>query len=207
MHRPRPTLPPDTLIAAYCRGIFPMAGGRGDPDVYWFSPDPRGILPLDAFHTPRSLRRVLRQNRFQVRRDTAFEAVIRGCAAPRPGDPDTWINPTIIDAFLELHRLGFAHSVECWRDDRLMGGLYGVAIGGAFFGESKFRDTATDRSTDASKVALAKTVEHLQQRGYALFDVQFDNPHLRRFGIVEVDRETYLAMLGKAIAMDVTWDD
>lgn len=200
-------LTPDLLLAAYCRGIFPMAGGRDDPNVYWFSPDPRAIMPLKDFHVPRSLKRTLRQARFEIRHDTAFEQVMRGCAAPRPSEDETWINETIIDTYGELHRLGFAHSIECWRDGRLMGGLYGLAIGGAFFGESMFRDTTTDRSTDASKVALAMTVEHLSQRGFVLFDVQFPNPHLDKFGVVELPRAAYLDLLHDALALEVTWSD
>jgi leucyl/phenylalanyl-tRNA--protein transferase len=184
-----------------------MAAGRNDPAVYWFSPDPRAVLPLDAFHVPRSLRRTLRQQRFEVRHDTAFEAVMRGCAAPRRGETETWINQTIIDAFVELHRLGYAHSIECWRDGRLMGGLYGLALGGAFFGESMFRDPATDRSTDASKVALVKTVSHLNHRGFQLFDVQFENPHLEQFGVIELPRDQYMERLGKALAHPTPWRD
>jgi len=207
VHRGIAHLTPDLLIAAYSQGVFPMAAGRHDPAVYWFSPDPRGVLPLDAFHVPRSLKRTLRQQRFVIRHDTAFEAVIRGCAAARPGEEETWINGTIIDAFGELHRLGYAHSIECWRDGRLMGGLYGLALGGAFFGESMFRDPTTDRSTDASKVALAKTVEHLRRRSYQLFDVQFGNAHLARFGATEVPRDDYLARLERALALPVAWHD
>lgn len=207
MHRALRQLTPDLLIGAYRQGVFPMAADRDDPAVYWFTPDPRGIMPLEAFHVPRSLRRTLRQQRFAIRHDTDFEAVIRGCAAPRPDEAQTWINETIIDAYRELHRLGYAHSVECWRDGRLMGGLYGLALGGAFFGESMFRDPTTDRSTDASKVALAKTVEHLRRRGYLLFDVQFGSDHLARFGVVEVPRAQYLARLQQALALPVTWRD
>lgn len=207
MSRIKQQLSPELVIAAYSRGIFPMAGGRDDPHVYWFSPDPRAILPLEAFHVSRSLRRTLRQRRFEIRHDTAFEAVMRGCAAPRPGEPETWINQTIIDTYCELHALGFAHSIECWRDARLMGGLYGIAIGGAFFGESMFRDTTTDQSTDASKVALAKTVEHLNRRGYILFDVQFPNAHLDQFGVIELPRDQYLARLRHALRREATWQD
>lgn len=200
-------LPPPLLLSAYAQGIFPMARNRHSREVYWFSPDPRAVMPLHDVHISRSLRRTLRQRRFDIRLDTAFEQVMQGCAAPREDETDTWINDTIIEAFTDLHRLGMAHSIETWRDGQLMGGLYGLAIGGAFFGESMYRDTTTDRSTDASKVALIATVRHLRHRGYTLFDVQYANPHIEQFGIIEIPRDQYLAQLQPVISQPITWQD
>ena len=193
------------LLAAYCQGAFPMARGRDSDDVYWFSPDPRGVLPLDAFHCPRSLARVIRRGTFEVRHDTAFEQVLQGCAAPRRYEQETWINEGIIHAYVDLHDKGFAHSIETWRDDRLVGGLYGVAIGAAFFGESMFHLPGS--GNNASKVALAATVDHLIARGYTLCDVQFSNPFLEPFGVVEIERAIYLRQLEAAIQQPVSWCD
>lgn len=199
-------LPIELMLAAYCRGIFPMAMARDDAEVHWFSPDPRAVMPLDdRFHVPRSLRRVWRQWVFEIRTDTAFEQVIDGCAAPRADDDQTWINPAIRDVFVRLHHAGYAHSIETWRGGRLMGGLYGLAIGGVFFGESMFRQITTDRSTHASKIALVATVEHLRARGFGLFDVQFPNPLLDRFGAIEIRRDAYLEHLHEALRLATTW--
>nr|WP_281392953.1 leucyl/phenylalanyl-tRNA--protein transferase [Roseospira goensis] len=183
------------MLRAYASGLFPMARGRDDPKVYWVDPDMRGVLPLEAFHVPRSLRKTLRRGPFEVRVDTAFPAVVQGCAAPVPGRPDTWINDEIETLFLSLHDRGMAHSVECWQGDRLVGGLYGLALAGAFFGESMF-----SRATDASKVALCHLVARLRAGGFRLLDTQFITEHLSRFGAVEIPRGLYHARLDDALA-------
>jgi leucyl/phenylalanyl-tRNA--protein transferase len=187
---------PEVLVAAYRRGIFPMAleaGGLG-----WFSPDPRGILPLDGFRLPSRLARVIRQRRFDVVVDRDFEAVMRACAE-RP-DEGTWIDETIVESYVALHRLGLAHSVEAWQDGALAGGLYGVHLRGAFIGESMLH-----RVTDASKVALAALVERLRAQGFALLDVQWVTPHLEQFGAIEIPRRTYLRRLAVALTRDCTF--
>lgn len=184
----------DLLLRAYAMGIFPMARSRSDPRLYWIDPDQRGILPLDAFHVPKSLRKILRRGVFEVRCDTAFEAVMRGCAEPTPERPDTWINEEIVQLFVELFRLGMAHSVETWMDGQLMGGLYGLGLGAAFFGESMF-----SRTTDASKVALVHLVARLKQGEYHLLDTQFVTDHLQRFGAIELPRQDYLRQLSRAV--------
>ena len=185
-------LPLEALRAAYRDGWFPM-GERGNRRLEWFSPDPRGILPLDGLHVPARLRRTLRRGAFEVRVDTAFGEVIRACAER----DDTWISDLIIEAYEGLHRAGDAHSVECWRGDRLVGGLYGVAIGGAFFGESMFHI-----ETDASKVALLALVERLRARGFRLLDLQWVTPHLAQFGAINVRRAVYLRLLDAALGVD-----
>jgi len=190
-------LAPHLLLEAYRLGIFPMADEDGQ--IRWFSPDPRAIIEPDRFHIPRTLRQVYRQHRFDVRVDTAFERVIRACAdRPEP----TWISSQIIDAYTRLHRLGHAHSVESWQRDRLVGGLYGVALGGAFFGESMFH-----RVTDASKVALVALVDRLTRRGFSLLDVQFHTPHLARFGAREICRNDYLRRLRRAVLQPCRFGD
>lgn len=185
---------PALLVRAYREGIFPM--GLEDGDIGWFSPDPRGIVPLDTFHIPSRLARVLRRGVFEVRIDASFERVMRACAQ-REDDEGTWITEEIIDSYVGLHRLGMAHSVETWRGGALVGGLYGVHLGGAFFGESMFH-----RVTDASKVALAALVDRMTRRGFLLLDVQWVTPHLEQFGAVEVPRAKYLAMLKSALARE-----
>jgi leucyl/phenylalanyl-tRNA--protein transferase len=185
-------LPPDALLDAYRTGWFPM-GDRGASTIQWFSPDPRGVLPLDAFHVPARLERVRRRAAFDVRVDSAFAAVVQACAARR----DTWISDTIFRSYATLHALGHAHSVECWLEGRLVGGLYGVALGGAFFGESMFHS-----ATDASKVALCALVDRLRGRQFALLDIQWVTPHLRQFGAVEVRRADYLRQLKAALDLD-----
>jgi leucyl/phenylalanyl-tRNA--protein transferase len=182
---------PALLVRAYREGIFPMA--LEDGELGWFSPDPRGILPLEDFHLPARLGRTLRRGIFDVRIDTEFEAVMRACAEDR--GEGTWISAEIVDAYTALHRLGLAHSVEAWQAGVLVGGLYGVHLGGAFFGESMFH-----HATDASKVALAALVERLIRRGFALLDVQWVTPHLERFGAIEIPRPEYLARLRRALA-------
>ncbi|CAA7617852.1 Leucyl/phenylalanyl-tRNA--protein transferase [Magnetospirillum sp. LM-5] len=189
-------LTPELLLRAYAMGVFPMAKAREDRRVYWVDPDERGILPLPDFHVPRSLKKVLRKAPFEIKVDTAFQAVMEGCAESKPGRDKTWINDEILAQFCLLHHLGLAHSVECWRGGELVGGLYGLALGAAFFGESMF-----SRTTDASKVALVDLVARLKQGGYVLLDTQFITDHLVRFGAVEIPREDYLAMLAAAMSM------
>lgn len=184
-------LTPELLVRAYCMGAFPMAGPRGE--IRWYAPDPRALLPLESYHLPRSLARTIRRGVFDVRVNTAFDTVIRACAARR----ETWISPEIIRAYEELHALGLAHSVESWRDGELAGGLYGVALGGAFFGESMFT-----RVTDGSKVALAALVERLRARGFVLLDTQYLTEHLARFGTIELSRTTYMTLLNQALRLD-----
>jgi leucyl/phenylalanyl-tRNA--protein transferase len=187
-------LDPALLVRAYRQGVFPMALEGGE--IGWFSPDPRGIIPLDTFHVPSRLARVIRQARFDVRMDGAFETVMRECAA-RPDGDGTWISDEIVESYTALHRLGLAHSVEAWQGDALVGGLYGVHLGGAFFGESMFH-----RVTDASKVALAGLVDRLRHRGFLLLDVQWITPHLAQFGAKAISKRRYLALLQKALERD-----
>lgn len=177
------------LVAAYAQGIFPMA--LEDGEIGWFSPDPRGIIPLDAFVVPKRLARVMRQARFDIRIDTAFEAVMRACAEDR--DEGTWISDEILTSYVALHARGLAHSVEAWRGGALVGGLYGVHLGGAFFGESMFH-----RETDASNVALVALVERMNARGFTLLDTQWTTAHLAQFGAIEIPRDEYLARLTAA---------
>ena len=186
----RPLIEPALLVQAYCQGIFPMA--MDDGEIGWFSPDPRGIIPLEAFHVPSRLSRVVRSRRFEVAIDRDFEGVMRACADDR--DEGTWISEDIIGSYLALHRLGLAHSVEAWRDGRLAGGLYGVHLGGAFFGESMFH-----RETDASKVALVALVTRMRERGFRLLDIQWVTPHLEQFGATEIPRDDYLLRLAEAL--------
>jgi len=192
------------LLRAYAQGIFPMADphtGRID----YYSPDPRALLPLDgSFHVPKSLARVVRSGVFEVRSDTAFERVIRSCAEPRPGRRETWLNERLIEPYLELHGAGFAHSVEAWRDGALVGGLYGVHLGGAFFGESMFSRSELG-GRDASKVCLVQLVEWLREGGFRLLDTQFTTSHLARFGCLEISRKEYLAKLSRALRASAHW--
>jgi leucyl/phenylalanyl-tRNA--protein transferase len=187
-------LTPEILLKAYMAGIFPMAESADDPELFWVDPERRGILPLDGFHIPRRLRRVVRQGRFTIRVDGDFTGTIAGCAEATDKRPNTWINDEIVRLYTGLHTRGFAHSVECWDGDALVGGLYGVAIGGAFFGESMF-----SRVADASKVALAHLVARLIRGGYRLLDTQFVTDHLKRFGATEVSRARYRHMLDEAL--------
>ena len=182
------------LLRAYRMGLFPMAAARRDPEIHWVDPETRGVLPLDRFHLPRSLARTARREAFALRVDGAFDAVVAACAAPAPGRRATWINRPIQRLYGELFRLGYAHSVECWRGGRLAGGLYGVALGGAFFGESMF-----SRARDASKLALAHLAARLAAGGFRLLDVQFHTAHLARFGAVEIPRAEYLRRLAAAL--------
>ena len=186
-------LTPELLLYTYSQGIFPM--GHDDGEIYWYDPDPRAIIPLDdRFHVPRSLARRIRQGGFAVRVDSAFRAVITACAEPDQNRERTWITPEIIDVYCELHELGYAHSVETWIDGELVGGLYGVTVGGLFAGESMF-----SRATDSSKIALVHLVERLRSGGFTLLDTQFMTEHLRRFGAVEIARVEYQERLRRAL--------
>ena len=188
-------IPPEVLLQGYRLGVFPMA--MEDGTIEWFSPDKRGILPLDGFHIPHGLRRTLRKHEFEVRIDTAFEHVMRRCAERA----ETWISREIAASYLRLHELGYAHSVETWCEGQIAGGLYGVAIGGAFFGESMFHEV-----TDASKVALHALVARLRQQHFALLDTQWLTPHLRQFGGVEISRRQYMYLLTRAVALSRSFD-
>jgi leucyl/phenylalanyl-tRNA--protein transferase len=181
------------LLLAYRQGLFPWT----DAPITWWSPDPRGVLELEAFHVPRSLGRVLRSGRFRVTVNTAFREVMLGCARPAPGREHSWISPAFVAAYTELHRAGHAHSLECWRGDELAGGIYGVATGGLFAGESMFH-----RVSDASKVALVALVDRLRARGFALFDLQMVTPITGQFGAREIPREDYLQRLEVALRRD-----
>lgn len=191
---------PAILLKAYACGIFPMAESADDPGIFWIDPTERGILPLDAFHIPRSLRKTIRRETFEMRFDTAFPAVLDACAEPAPDRPQTWINADIRGLYLALFRMGHAHSVEAWRQDRLVGGLYGVSLGAAFFGESMF-----SRETDASKVSLAFLVDRLRHGGFRLLDTQFITTHLSQFGAVEIDRAEYHLLLEDAVGREATF--
>lgn len=192
-------LSPETLLSAYMQGIFPMA--HEDGRIYWYSPNPRAILPLDGLHVSQSLRRVLHRGAFDVRFDTDFAAVIAACAAPAPGREQTWISAELQRAYVDLHRLGFAHSVEAWQGAELVGGLYGVSIRGFFAGESMF-----SRRRDASKVALYYLVQHLRARDFQLLDTQFQTAHLMKMGAVEISRRRYLALLRQALAVKTAFN-
>ena len=171
-----------------------------DGRIYWYDPDPRAIIPLDRFHVSRSLRRTIRQRRFEIRLDNAFTTVMQACAAPAPGREETWISKEIIQAYTRLHQLGFAHSVEAWRGNRLVGGLYGVTVGGFFAGESMF-----SHERDSSKVALAFLVAHLNERKFSLLDIQFMTDHLRRLGAIEISAVEYKMRLSQALLLPTTF--
>ncbi|HET6182370.1 MAG TPA: leucyl/phenylalanyl-tRNA--protein transferase [Acetobacteraceae bacterium] len=200
MSRRTVEITPDLVLRAYRHGLFPMAETRRGDRLYWLDPETRGILPLDSFHLPRRLARSALSGQFEVTADRDFAATIAGCASPAPGREDTWINPLIEELFGELHGLGYAHSVECRLGGELVGGLYGVAIGGVFFGESMFSFVR-----DSSKVALVHLVARLRLGGFRLLDTQFVTDHLARFGAVEVAREEYRARLAAALAADARW--
>lgn len=188
---------PGILLRAYSAGLFPMAESAGDPSLHWIEPERRGVFPLDRFHVPRSLAKQVRRRDFDIRVDTAFDAVIGACAEARPERVSTWINSTIRSLYNELFSLGFCHSVECWKDGALVGGLYGVSIGSAFFGESMF-----SRESGASKVALVHLVARLKACDYQLLDAQFVNPHLKQFGCVEMAQEDYKILLEDALKVE-----
>lgn len=202
----QPAISIDELLWAYSHGIFPMAESRHGT-VQWYSANPRAVLPLDQFKASRTLRQRVRRGEYEIRFDTAFERVIRACGQPRHKHPETWINEQIIQAFVEAHHLGLAHSVEAWakpenqNDERiLVGGLYGLAIGGAFCGESMF-----STATDASKVCLYHLVEHLNKQGFVLLDVQMNSEHMAQFGTIDIPREEYEAQLKEALKVDASW--
>lgn len=188
-------LDPELLLRAYATGVFPMAESADDPEVFWVRPDMRGIIPFETFHVPASLAKTIRRGLFEIRFNTAFEDVMRGCAAERVNRPSTWINETILAAYVSLHRQGHCHSVEAWYHGALVGGLYGVSLGSAFFGESMF-----SLMTDASKVCLVSLVAHLRDRGFTLLDTQFTTDHLKRFGAIDVPRKKYEKLLASALA-------
>jgi leucyl/phenylalanyl-tRNA---protein transferase len=191
---------PDLMLRAYRHGLFPMAETRQGDRLYWLDPERRGVLPLDRFHVPRRLLRTVLSDDFEVAADRDFRATIAGCAAIAPGREDTWINPQIERLFTELHRMGFAHSVECWHRGRLVGGLYGVAMGSVFFGESMF-----SLVRDASKVALVHLVARLRLGGFRLLDTQFVTAHLAQFGAAEIPREDYKRSLAIAVEISARW--
>lgn len=194
-------LTPDILLQGYAVGIFPMAESRVSGELYWIDPERRGVLPIDDFHLSRSLRKTVRRGVFEIRVDTAFEQVVAECAAPDAGREDSWINPEIERLYAALFRRGHAHSVEAWREGKLVGGLYGVALGGAFFGESMF-----SRATDASKVALVHLIARLRAGGFSLLDTQFVTTHLSRFGAREIPRALYRRRLQAALRMRASFD-
>ena len=205
MSKPSPfdiEITPELIIRAYRAGIFPMAEDAEDEDLFWVSPEMRGIIPLDGFRLSTSLRKAIRKSGFSVKVDTDFEAIINGCAEPDDGRESTWINRTIRSVYGELFRRGVVHTVEVWDGDELVGGLYGLAIGGAFFGESMFH-----RVRDASKVALVHLVDRLNERGYALLDSQATTQHLRRFGAIDIPARDYLLRLRSAIGKECSFVD
>jgi leucyl/phenylalanyl-tRNA--protein transferase len=193
-------LTPEIVLRAYAEGVFPMAERRDDPDLYWVSPERRGIIPLDAFHVSRRLARTVRSDRFTVTSDIAFVDVMKACSACAPDREQSWINAEIIRLYTALHTSGYAHSIECWHDGALVGGLYGVSLGAAFFGESMF-----SRARDASKVALVHLVARLIDGEYELLDTQFITSHLARFGTIEIPREDYLNRLDRAVGREAYW--
>ena len=202
----RPTDPfdieitPELIIRAYRAGIFPMAEDAADEDLFWVSPEMRGIIPLDGFHLSTSLRKAIRKSGFAVKVDTDFEGIIEGCATVGEDRATTWINDTIRSVYGELFRRGIAHTVEVWDGEELVGGLYGLAIGGAFFGESMFH-----RRTNTSKMALAHLVERLRAGGFVLLDTQFVTPHLASLGGIEIPREAYEERLAEALLLRGDW--
>ena len=191
---------PEVLLKAYACGIFPMAESVDDPGLFWVEPELRGILPLDEFHVPKRLARTIRQGIYQVTFDTAFEQVIAACAEATNERQETWINQRIVDLYTELHRMGYCHSVECRLKGELVGGLYGISLGGAFFGESMF-----SRARDASKVALAHLVERLKRQGFRLLDTQFNTQHLSQFGTIEIPKAEYGKLLDHALETDASF--
>ena len=195
MHGPHPPIiPSELLLTAYRSGIFPMADSRDDEDVYWVEPRERAVIPLDGFRCSRSLAKAIRQDRFQVTCNADFDGVIAACAAPRPGHPETWISARLAASYRALHLAGYAHSIECWQDGEMVGGLYGVGFDHAFCGESMF-----SRATDASKVALVWLVALLRRAGYRLLDCQFITEHLASLGAVPISRDEYIEKLLAAV--------
>jgi leucyl/phenylalanyl-tRNA--protein transferase len=191
-------LTPQIVLDAYSKGLFPMAENRRDKQLFWIDPEVRGILPLDKFHIPRSLKKKIRNNPFEVRFDHNFAAVIRACAQQKPKRRETWINDEIIELYTKLFGMRHAHSVECWQEEKLVGGLYGISIGGAFFGESMF---SSER--DSSKIALVHLVARLNLAGFTLLDTQFITDHLKQFGAIEISRVEYHKILNGALNLNV----
>ncbi|MHA7970739.1 leucyl/phenylalanyl-tRNA--protein transferase [Rhizobium sp. CAU 1783] len=188
------SITPELLLRAYSIGLFPMADAADDPEIFWVEPEMRGIIPLDEFHVSKSLLKTIRKKPFDIRFDTAFERVVEKCAEEVDNRPSTWINQTIRDLYSALHSLGHAHSVEAWEGGELVGGLYGVSLGSAFFGESMF-----SRRTDASKICLVHLVERLKERGFTLLDTQFTTEHLKTFGAIDVPKADYGVLLERAM--------
>lgn len=195
-----PDLTPNLLLSAYSQGVFPMAN-EWDGQIYWYKPERRAVLPFNRLHVSRSLERLLRRNLYRVTVNEQFEAVMRACAAPAPGREETWINEAMVRAYVDLHRLGFAHSVEIHDGEALVGGLYGVTVGGLFAGESMF-----SRVPSASKIALVRLVERLQARGFTLLDVQYMTPHLKKMGAVEISAAKYELLLTAALTIVARFD-
>jgi leucyl/phenylalanyl-tRNA--protein transferase len=193
----RHAITPEILLRAYAAGMFPMAESADDPEVFWVQPKIRGILPLEGFHISRSLAKRIRQKPFDIRVNTAFDRVMACCAEATDDRPTTWINPLILMLYKDLHRMGYTHSVEAWEGEELVGGLYGVSLGSAFFGESMFA-----RRTDASKICLVHLVERLKARGFTLLDTQFTTDHLKTFGAIDMPRKNYEKLLDKAMQSD-----
>ncbi|GLR61911.1 leucyl/phenylalanyl-tRNA--protein transferase [Rhizobium indigoferae] len=192
--RKSPGITPDILLRAYSIGLFPMAESAGDPEIFWVEPELRGVLPLDHFHVSKSLAKAVRKKPFEIRFDHAFDEVIAACAEETSGRPSTWINKTIRSLYSTLFDMGHAHTVEAWEGDELVGGLYGVSLGSAFFGESMF-----SRRTDASKICLVHLVDRLRERGFTLLDTQFTTEHLKTFGAIDVPKADYALMLSAAM--------
>jgi leucyl/phenylalanyl-tRNA--protein transferase len=189
-----PAITPEILLRAYSIGLFPMAESADDPEIFWVEPELRGVLPLDSFHVSKSLAKAIRKTPLEIRVNTDFNGVIDLCAEPADDRPSTWINATIRRLYGELHRMGHAHSVEAWDGEDLVGGLYGVSLGSAFFGESMF-----SRRTNASKMCLVYLVERLKANGFTLLDTQFTTEHLKTFGAIDVPKDDYLSLLKKAV--------
>ncbi|MDM9619659.1 leucyl/phenylalanyl-tRNA--protein transferase [Rhizobium sp. S96] len=192
--RKSPGITPEILLRAYSIGLFPMAESADDPEIFWVEPDLRGVLPLDEFHVSKSLAKTVRQKPFDIRFNHDFDAVIAACAAETTDRPSTWINDTIKRLYSTLHQMGHAHSVEAWDGDELVGGLYGVSLGSAFFGESMF-----SRRTNASKICLVHLVNRLREKGFTLLDTQFTTEHLKTFGAIDVPKDEYAHMLSAAM--------
>jgi leucyl/phenylalanyl-tRNA---protein transferase len=182
----------ETLVYAYASGVFPMAEETGE--IFWYSPDPRAIIPIQSYKPAKSLKPIINQKRFEIRIDTCFEQVMRNCALPRPTEPETWISEEIVQAYTELHKMGLAHSVEAWQDDKLVGGLYGVSLGAAFFGESMFSFVS-----NSSKVAFHYLIQILREQKYELLDSQFMNDNVQRYGAINIPRTAYIKRLAKAL--------
>ncbi|SCB56874.1 leucyl/phenylalanyl-tRNA--protein transferase [Rhizobium aethiopicum] len=192
--RKSPGITPDILLRAYSIGLFPMAESADDPEIFWVEPELRGVLPLDGFHISKSLAKTVRRKPFEIRFDHAFDQVIAACAEETTGRPSTWINQTIRSLYSTLFEIGHAHTVEAWAGDQLVGGLYGVSLGSAFFGESMF-----SRRTDASKICLVHLVDRLREKGFTLLDTQFTTEHLKTFGAIDVPKAEYALLLASAM--------